>query len=95
MTKERRSSTATVTVMVTDTNDNVPTFAQPDYSATVNEAASAGTLVTAITASDRDSGRFGADSIVYRLDGSDADRLVGGVGNFLLFCCFFHYKNKN
>jgi len=76
MTMERRSSTATVTVMVTDTNDNPPTFSQGDYSASVIETAKKGTLVSAINANDRDSGMFGPDSIVYRLEGQDASRFV-------------------
>lgn len=75
-TKERHSSTATVTVMITDTNDNPPLFSHSDYSATVNEAASGGSFVAAITAQDRDSGQFGTDSIYYYLDGIDASRFV-------------------
>ncbi|CAG9836975.1 unnamed protein product [Diabrotica balteata] len=44
------------------------------YSATISEVATPGTLVTTITASDRDSGSFGENGIVYKLFGNGADK---------------------
>ncbi|GLV42165.1 Cadherin 87A, partial [Carabus blaptoides fortunei] len=73
-TNPRLSSTATVTVSITDANDNAPTFDNEVYTATVSETASPGTLVTTITAKDRDSGRFGENGIIYQLFGNGAER---------------------
>ncbi|PSN52632.1 hypothetical protein C0J52_14597, partial [Blattella germanica] len=73
-TNPRLSSTATVTVSISDANDNVPSFQQPQYTASVSEVASPGTVVTTITATDRDSGQFGENGIVYQLSGSDSDK---------------------
>lgn len=75
-TNPRLSSTATVIVSIADANDNVPLFQQQQYTASVSEMASPGTLVTTITATDRDSGQFGENGIVYQLSGTDADKLV-------------------
>lgn len=74
LTNPRLSSTATVVVSVTDTNDNPPQFAQEAYTATVSETASPGTVVTTIVASDRDTGQFGADGIKYSLFGNGAEK---------------------
>jgi len=73
-TNPRLSSTATVIVSIADANDNVPIFPQQQYTAAVSEMASPGTLVTTITATDRDSGQFGENGIVYQLSGADADK---------------------
>jgi hypothetical protein len=75
-TERRLSSTATVAVTVEDANDNAPVFAQDAYEARVAEAAGPGTLVAAVTASDRDSGVFGDNGLVYSLLGDGADRLA-------------------
>jgi len=75
-TNPRLSSTATVIVSIADANDNVPVFPQQQYTASVSEMASPGTLVSTITATDRDSGQFGENGIVYQLSGADADKLV-------------------
>lgn len=56
-TNPKLSSTATVTVSITDANDNSPTFSNPTYTAVVLETAPPGTTVLTITAKDRDSGR--------------------------------------
>ncbi|PNF35261.1 hypothetical protein B7P43_G04794, partial [Cryptotermes secundus] len=73
-TNPRLSSTATVIVSIADANDNVPLFQQQQYTASVSEMASPGTLVTTITATDMDSGQFGENGIVYQLSGTDADK---------------------
>ncbi|KAG5879259.1 hypothetical protein JTB14_012529 [Gonioctena quinquepunctata] len=75
-TKEKLSSTATVTITVADINDNAPTFDQESYSATLSEVATPGTLVATIVAKDRDNGRFGENGIIYKLGGSGADRFT-------------------
>ncbi|KAJ4434750.1 hypothetical protein ANN_23319, partial [Periplaneta americana] len=73
-TNPRLSSTATVTVSIADANDNVPVFQQQQYTASVSEMASPGTLVATITATDRDSGQFGENGLVYQLSGTDAEK---------------------
>lgn len=75
-TNPKLSSTATVTVSITDANDNAPIFENDVYTATVLETASAGTLVTTITARDMDSGSFGENGIVYQLFGSGSERFI-------------------
>lgn len=74
LTNPRLSSTATVVVSVSDTNDNPPKFDQEAYTAVVSETASPGTVVTTIVASDRDTGQFGADGIKYSLFGNGAEK---------------------
>lgn len=73
-TEPRLSSTATVTVTVSDENDNAPVFDLEAYSASVHESASPGTVITTITAHDRDHGRFGEDGFVYQLIGDGAEK---------------------
>lgn len=70
----RHSSSATLIVEVTDTNDNSPKFDNPTYMASVNESSLPGTVVTTITATDRDSGKNGQEGIVYEMIGDGADR---------------------
>ncbi|RZF35066.1 hypothetical protein LSTR_LSTR009658 [Laodelphax striatellus] len=70
----KHSSTATLTVEVTDANDNAPVFDQEVLAAVVSETASPGSVIANFTATDRDSGRFGTDGIVYSLVGDGADK---------------------
>ncbi|GAB0095360.1 Cadherin-87A [Sergentomyia squamirostris] len=72
-TDHKLSSTATLTVSVTDANDNRPTFEQDSYSATVSETAHPGQLVTTITARDLDSGDYGDRGIRYSLSGTGSE----------------------
>ncbi|KAK4292814.1 hypothetical protein Pmani_034453 [Petrolisthes manimaculis] len=74
LTNPRLSSTATVVVSVTDTNDNSPVFEQEAYTARVSETATPGTLVTTIAATDRDTGTFGSEGIKYALFGNGAEK---------------------
>ncbi|XP_050101039.1 cadherin-87A isoform X1 [Anopheles aquasalis] len=83
-TNPRLSSTATLTVSITDANDNRPTFEQDSYSTTVSETAHAGHLITTITAKDLDSGLFGDQGIRYSLSGTGSelfqvDALTGAI----------------
>ncbi|KAL4711580.1 hypothetical protein ACJJTC_003597 [Scirpophaga incertulas] len=72
-TEPRLSSKASVTVTLSDVNDHAPQFPSPPYAAAVAEAAPAGTLLAVIAATDRDTGRFGTDGIVYQLSGGGAE----------------------
>ena len=51
-----QSSTVTVTVMVTDVNDEAPTFGQPEYWFNVSESAQLQSNVGLVGAVDRDLG---------------------------------------
>lgn len=72
-TAERLSATATLTVSVTDMNDNRPVFEEDTYSVEVPETAGAGQVIATITARDLDSGRFGDAGIRYSLSGTGAE----------------------
>ncbi|XP_066591300.1 cadherin-87A [Prorops nasuta] len=72
-TNPKLSSTATVTVAITDANDNAPSFASPTYTAMVSETGTSETPIITITAKDRDSGRFGTAGIIYQLLGQGAE----------------------
>uniref|UniRef100_T1L1Z0 Cadherin domain-containing protein n=1 Tax=Tetranychus urticae TaxID=32264 RepID=T1L1Z0_TETUR len=69
-TKERLSSTSTVTVMIEDVNDNQPIFEEEMYTGTVLEDALAGTIIRTIKATDRDSAKI--TSLTYSLFGNGA-----------------------
>lgn len=73
LTNPKLSSTATLTVSITDVNDNFPQFDQESYTATVSETASPGQFITTITATDMDSGVFGDQGIRYMLNGTGAE----------------------
>ncbi|CAL1682791.1 unnamed protein product [Lasius platythorax] len=75
-TNPKLSSTATVTISITDANDNAPSFSNPTYTATVSETAAPGSPIITITAKDRDSGRFGTAGIVYQLLGQGAEHFA-------------------
>uniref|UniRef100_A0A672Y6W7 Protocadherin-16 n=1 Tax=Sphaeramia orbicularis TaxID=375764 RepID=A0A672Y6W7_9TELE len=53
------SSTATVTVLVEDLNDNEPVFQQQLYNVSVPDHTQPGAEILTVIATDRDSGRFG------------------------------------
>lgn len=72
-TLQKLSSTATLTVTVTDANDNRPIFEHESYSFSVSETASANHLIGTITAKDLDSGRFGTSGIRYSLSGAGSE----------------------
>ncbi|XP_033745650.1 LOW QUALITY PROTEIN: protocadherin Fat 4-like [Pecten maximus] len=68
--------TGTVTVSVTDVNDNIPICSPSAYSSTVSESSSTGTTVTTLACSDGDTG----DTITYSV-------VSGNVGSdFRNFC---------
>ncbi|CAB3363388.1 Hypothetical predicted protein [Cloeon dipterum] len=53
------SATASVTVLISDMNDNAPQFSQQTYVATMQENATAGTPVAQVHAEDVDTGVYG------------------------------------
>lgn len=59
---------------VTDENDNAPVFDLEAYSASVHESATPGTVITTITAHDRDNGQYGEDGFNYQLIGDGAEK---------------------
>ena len=65
-------SSARVTVVVRDSNDNVPIFQQDGYSFVLREDIQSGESIGKIIASDADSGSFG--QVVYALRGFGADK---------------------
>ncbi|KAG4077206.1 hypothetical protein HA402_016193 [Bradysia odoriphaga] len=68
-----KSSTATITVSIQDTNDNRPVFDEESYSISVLETAHPYQLITTISAKDLDSGEFGEQGIRYSLSGTGAE----------------------
>ncbi|XP_054711474.1 cadherin-87A-like [Uloborus diversus] len=77
-TNPQLSGTGTVTVNILDTNDNVPRFERTEYKASVIENAHAGTVVDTITATDRDTGKFGEAGIHYSIFGNGAEKFHVG-----------------
>ncbi|KAJ8373355.1 hypothetical protein AAFF_G00265990 [Aldrovandia affinis] len=65
---------ATVTIHVTDVNDNPPTFDPEEYFPTVQENVPSGTNVVRMNATDRDSGANAATA--YVIQSSDSDLFV-------------------
>ena len=63
------SISTTVTISVTDLNDNAPTFTQDRYNATINEGAPIGTSVLSVSAVDEDSETH--SQLVFNLNTSD------------------------
>ncbi|CAH1776950.1 unnamed protein product [Owenia fusiformis] len=53
------SSTAPITVIVTDLNDNSPKFDQPSYEVTITDQVKRGQFITVVSASDEDSSNQG------------------------------------
>ncbi|XP_053377420.1 cadherin-23-like [Mercenaria mercenaria] len=54
------STTTTLTVILTDVNDNDPVFTNPDVSFSIDENQGVGTVVGTVAATDQDSGDAGA-----------------------------------
>ncbi|XP_076362821.1 cadherin-related tumor suppressor-like [Tachypleus tridentatus] len=70
----RQTGTGTVTVMVSDVNDNKPTFERSHYVAGVKENLEAGSKVLLVAASDEDLGRNGL--LRYHLIGDHLDKFT-------------------
>jgi hypothetical protein len=67
----QRFSTAVVTVLLRDVNDNRPIFSQSLYNTSLMENVAMGTTVAVVSATDGDSGTNG--QISYRLEGSSSE----------------------
>lgn len=65
MTKNPKSSSATVAVKILDRNDNYPEFTKTFYEVAVPENCEVGTTVAWVQALDEDSGSFGTNGIRY------------------------------
>ncbi|XP_019623295.1 PREDICTED: protocadherin Fat 4-like [Branchiostoma belcheri] len=73
-----QSATSTLTVNVTDVNDNPPAFTRTLYTAAVQEGAAAGTSVVTLAVSDADS----SSAVSYEfVSGNDADKFQFGTTN--------------
>ena len=96
-------SSAEVSVIVTDSNDNVPIFEKESYEFVVNEDAQSGDFVGTINATDADSGRFGR--VIYDLRGFGAERFsvnnltgeifVNGCGRQIRRACLDYETQKS
>ncbi|XP_064617342.1 cadherin-87A-like [Liolophura sinensis] len=91
-TQELFSSETTVTVRITDVNDNAPVFTNSSYTAFVREDAGENTFVIKVSATDLDTTpELGTPSIRYSLSGTESDKFridsitgdvtVGNCGN--------------
>ncbi len=60
-----------VTLIILDVNDNQPVFSEESYQVTIEEDQPPGTLITMVTATDKDEGSNGA--ITHSLIGTDED----------------------
>ncbi|XP_070539254.1 protocadherin Fat 4-like [Ptychodera flava] len=68
----RRSSNATLRIVIDDVNDNIPKFSKTEYTSTLfvrSSELSNGTIATIVSASDPDSGENG--KIVYSVDDAE------------------------
>ncbi|XP_064641440.1 cadherin-87A-like [Lineus longissimus] len=63
-----KTGTASVTIMLTDSNDNTPVFGK-SYEKAIPEDTPMNTSIITVSATDKDSGAFGQDGIVYKLEG--------------------------
>lgn len=66
-----QSSSASMEIVVTDENDNDPTFSAEEYEITIPESSSPGSVITHVSASDTDSGKNG--KVTYKLSGPLAE----------------------
>ena len=95
-------SSAVVNVIVTDSNDNVPVFAEDNYEFSVNEDSVPGTSIGSILALDADSGRFG--QVEYALKGFGAEKFrvdeitgeifVASCGESIKYCLDFETQKS-
>jgi len=70
-TKEKFSTTAHLLIVVSDVNDNPPTFVEHSYLANLIETAQPGTIIKSIQATDRDSPAL--TKLSYELRGDNAN----------------------
>ncbi len=80
-------NSALVTVVVRDSNDNVPIFDQEGYAFSLPENVPSGQLIGQITATDLDSGRFGQVEYALRGFGADKFRVNPETGELFVDSC--------
>ncbi|CAH1802941.1 unnamed protein product, partial [Owenia fusiformis] len=76
---DERSVDATVNVMITDANDNAPIFSPLVYTTTLLEGAGVGTIVEAVTSTDRDLGTNAVTT--YSITAGNSDDKFAMVSN--------------
>ena len=72
-----RTDDATIFLLVTDVNDNVPVFTQTSYSANLSESAPVNSFVVTVSASDDDSGENGV--VRYRISENSTGMFAVGM----------------
>ena len=80
-------NSATVTVVVRDSNDNVPIFEQESYAFQLREDIQSGEFIGQIAATDADSGRFGQVQYALRGFGADKFRVNPETGELFVSTC--------
>lgn len=76
LTKQQYSSTTSLILTVTDINDNAPFFDHTSYSVTISETTQPGSIILIINAKDKDSGLFGDEGLVYKLEGDGSEKFT-------------------
>lgn len=89
------TSTATVSVSLIDINDNTPQFLPHPTQYSVEENAPNGTFVGNITATDRDSGRFGEITYSLQVTNDDQSLTIDSKTVCSLLFCPKHPVNLN
>ncbi|XP_021944400.1 cadherin-87A [Folsomia candida] len=69
-------STATVTIVTLDENDNRPKFDRDVYQISIPESTKPGTKIGEITAEDPDSNEFGNEGLIYQIIGTGSKRFT-------------------
>ncbi|XP_035214777.1 cadherin-related family member 1-like [Stegodyphus dumicola] len=82
-----KSDFATVTVMLTDANDNAPVFKSDQYILQVPEDVIPGTNIFTLTAHDADSGDFGKVTYAIKGFGSDKFQVIPNTGEIIVSNC--------
>ena len=80
-------SSATVNIVILDSNDNVPLFQQDSYTFILPEDIQSGESIGKIIANDADSGNFGQVEYALRGFGADKFRVNGETGELFVNDC--------
>ncbi|KAI9558883.1 hypothetical protein GHT06_015672 [Daphnia sinensis] len=83
----RLSSTATLTILLVDVNDNNPIFEEPSYSFNVVENSAPGLLIARLSATDADSGVYGQLRYELRGFGSEHFSVNASTGDLSVGVC--------
>ncbi|KAL2077818.1 hypothetical protein ACEWY4_027322 [Coilia grayii] len=88
------SAAVQVTVTVSDVNDNPPTFAQVNYSLTLQEGEPAGSSVVQLVVTDRDTPKNGPPFSFHIVSGNEDRRFYVDQGGLLSLAAPLKKKNK-